>query len=286
MLARTETPGISDGEMGMHFRAGWLDRSWRIYSEYTDLEDNFNAEVGFVPRVGIERHKLHLEYNPRPNRWGIRVMSPMWNIEYLTDQSGRLLSRRLHNMVGIQMEDGGNLTIWYNADFERLEEDFEIQPGIVIPEGKYNFGDWNFRYRSNPARRIFFGLGYAPRTFFNGDRTDISGSTGVRVTDQLAFEGRYSRNDVNLPAGDFVVDIGSLQVDLALSPYMSLRTRTQYNSSTESWTTSGRFRWTYQPGSDLYIVYDEVRTDPTLLNEFVDSRDHRLLVKATYLLTF
>ncbi|MFP3947873.1 MAG: DUF5916 domain-containing protein [Longimicrobiales bacterium] len=286
MVAMTETPGVTDGEMGLHFRAGWLDRSWRIYTEYTDLEDNFNAEVGFVPRVGIERHKLHLEYNPRPDIWGIRVMSPMWNIEYLTDQSGTLMSRRLHNMVGITFDDGGQGTIWYNRDFERLERDFEIQPGIVIPRGSYDFGDWHFSYRSNSARRLFFSATYAPRTFFNGDRTDIRGSTGVRVTDQLAFEGSYSRNDVNLPAGDFVVDIGSLQADLALSPSMSLRSRVQYNSSTEQWTTSGRFRWTYQPGSDLYIVYDEVRTDPTILNEFQDYRDHRLIVKATYLLTF
>ncbi|MDX1568722.1 MAG: DUF5916 domain-containing protein, partial [Longimicrobiales bacterium] len=290
MVAMTETPGVSGGEMGLHFRAGWLDRSWRLYTEYTDLEDNFNAEVGFVPRVGIERHKLHLEYNPRPDILGIRVMSPMWNIEYLTDQTGTLMSRRLHNMVGIGFEDGGNATIWYNRDFERLVRDFEIRPGIVIPAGSYSFGDWNFSYRSNPARRLFFSASYSPSTFFNGTRTDVRGSTGVRVTDQLAFEGSYSRNDVNLapagPDGDFVVDIGSLQADLALSPYMSLRTRVQYNSSTEQWTTSGRFRWTYQPGSDLYIVYDEVRSDPTILNEFQDFRDHRLIVKATYLLTF
>jgi hypothetical protein len=136
-------------------RAGWLDRSWRIYTEYTDLEDNFNAEVGFVPRVGIQRSKLHLEYNPRPDILGIRMMMPMWNVEYLTDQTGRLVTRRLHHMVGVRMDDGGFFNVWYNDNFERLERDFEIQPGVVIPAGRYNFGDWHFSYRSDPSRPLF-----------------------------------------------------------------------------------------------------------------------------------
>ena len=61
---------------------------------------------------------------------------------------------------------------------------------------------------------------------------------------------------------------------------MTLRTLTQYNSSTQQWSTSARFNCIYRPGSDLYIVYDEVRRDTLGLAEF---RDHQIIVTFTYL---
>ena len=42
---------------------------------------------------------------------------------------------------------------------------------------------------------------------------------------------------------------------------MTLRTLTQYNSTTDSVSTSVRFNWIYFPGSDLYVAYDELRAD-------------------------
>lgn len=68
---------------------------------------------------------------------------------------------------------------------------------------------------------------------------------------------------------------------------MSLRTLTQYNSFTDQLSTSGRLRYTYRPGSDIYVVYDEVRYDPSVLSSpfAVESRDHQLIIKVTYLLS-
>ncbi len=143
-------------------------------------------------------------------------------------------------------------------------------------------------FNSNSSRRFFYGLSYAPQTFYDGDRTDYSVNAGFRITDQIATSASFSRNDVSLPNGDFTADIGSLQVDVAFTPDMSVRTLTQYNSLSEQWSNSVRFRYTYQPGSDLYIVYDEVRRDqPSRIDPFLDERfrDHQLLIKATYLIS-
>jgi hypothetical protein len=77
--------------------------------------------------------------------------------------------------------------------------------------------------------------------------------------------------------------VGALQLDAALSPTISFRTLTQYNSLTEQWSTGARFRWSYRPGSDLYVVYDDVRRtfeDRPAPNEF---KGQQLMVKMTYL---
>ena len=286
-IAGTSTPGISGGELGAHFRAGWLDQSWRVYTEYTDLGENFNPEVGFVPRVDMRRSKLHIEYNPRPGKWGIRMMDPMWHVMNITDQTGRLMSRRLHNMVGTTFDNGANFTVIYDRLFERIDNVFSVG-GVPIDPGRYNFYAWNFSFRSDPSRRFFYQLSYSPQTFYDGNRTDVSVRGGLRVTDQLATSVRFSRNDVDIPNGAFEADIASLQIDYAFSPTISLRSLTQYNSLSEQWSTSARLRYIFRPGSDIYVVYDEVRRDtPITLDPFVEEfRDRQLLLKVTYLFSF
>jgi len=79
------------------------------------------AGVGFVPRVGVRSTKLHINRTPRPGRWGIRVMTPMWHIVYTTDQAGRLLYRELHHMIRFTFENNADFTVVYNRNFERLD---------------------------------------------------------------------------------------------------------------------------------------------------------------------
>ena len=282
-LAKTSTKGISGDDLGWNVRAAWLDESWRLVFDHTDLHDNLNAEVGFVPRVGIRRSQIHIEPNPRPGRYGIRVMEPMWIATYTTDQTGRLLSRHLHYMFAFRFEDGAYLNFWHNRYFERLDDPFAVAPGVLISAGDYNFHDWRVSFDSNPSRRVNFSVAWEPQTFYDGDRTDVSLSTGIRITPQFAVGGRYTRSDVVLPAGSFLADVGSLQLDYALSPNMSFRSITQYNSLSEQWSTSARFRYIYRPGSDIYVVYDEVRRDPAGIPTQSEFRNRQLLIKMTYL---
>jgi hypothetical protein len=286
-LARTLSPGVEDGEYGGYLRIGKFDRTWNVYAEYTDLQDNFNPEVGFVPQVGIRTTKVHLERTPRPGRFGIRLMEPMFNVSYTTDQNNALLTRRYHYMLGTRMENGSYFIVWYNQTYERLDRDFSIRPGIRVPAGRYNFGDWRFSGSTNPARRFYASAAYMPQTFWDGERTDYDARLGVRANSKLSAEAQYSRNEVRLPdraaPGDreFTADIGSMRLDYAISPVMTLRGLTQYNWLTEQWSTSARFHYIFRPGSDFYVVYNELQRDPRGLSEF---RDRHLILKMSYLL--
>jgi hypothetical protein len=110
----------------------------------------------------------------------------------------------------------------------------------------------------------------------------------LRATNQIALSAGFSRNDVNLPNGDFIADIGSFQLDYAFSPTISLRSLTQRNSLSDQWSTSARLRWIFRPGSDIYLVYDDVRRDiPIAVAPFTNEfRDRQLVLKMTYLFTF
>lgn len=281
-LAKTSTPGVSEGDMAFHTRAAWLDSRWRIEAEYTDIQDNFNAEVGFVPRRGIRTSKLHVERNPRPKKYHLRVLEPMVLVVYTTDQQNRLLSRWVHYMVGTSFDDGSYLNVMYNRRFEWLDVPFRIHRDVTIPVGTYRYNDWNVSYTTNPSSRVYGRLGYAPQTFFGGNRTDLNATLGVRATSRFATEIQYRRNDVDLPWGAFVANLGTLRLNLAVSPRMTLAMLSQYNSSTHEFSNSVRFNFIYKPGSDFYVVYDEASSAAPGLPEF---RNRQLLVKMTYLLS-
>lgn len=292
-VAKSETPNMTQNDMMGHMMVMWLSPSARIYSEYTDIQDNFNAEVGFIPRIGIRRSKLHGQWNPRPGRWGIRSMDPMMNVEYTTDQWNRLLTRRVHHMIGFQFEDGSNLTLITNKEFEQLDVPFQITKDVTIPAGTYRFWSPSVFYRSDPSQRVSVNTSYSPQGFFGGRRVDWGGGVNWRATSRIAAQASFRRSDVTLPGGAFIADLASTTIDLALSPEITLRSLVQYNSTTQSVSTSMRFNWIYKPGSDIYIAYDELRTDdflgldPTLRHAgripWVQNR--QLAIKMTYLLS-
>jgi len=305
-LAKTETPrtgfsgryappepGAAMRDMAGYARATWLSPSFHIYSEYADLQEHFNPEVGFVPRIGIRTSKFHGEWNPRPDRFNIRMFDPMWNITYTTDQNNRLLTRRIHNMIGTYFEDGSSAMFYFNDHFEQLDIPFSItHTGVTVPAGTYRFGEWVFSYQSDPSRRLYTRTRYSPQTFFDGTRTDIQATVGLRATSRVSAETIFNRSDVDLPWGEFVADLASLRLDLTLSPQVTLRSLSQYNSLTGEFSNSIRFNWIYSPGSDIYIAYDEMRLDDLFFldphvrrSPWGDVRNRQIAVKMTYLLS-
>jgi len=64
---------------------------------------------------------------------------------------------------------------------------------------------------------------------------------------------------------------------------MTIRSLTQYNSSTHEISNNIRFNFIYRPGSDLYIVYNEL-AQTGLPADIFGQKDRQLVVKLNYLL--
>src|SRR5207247_1141808 len=110
-----------------------------------------------------------------------------------------------------------------------------------IPIGTYKFDELDLTYNTNPARRLYERFTYQPMQFYGGTRQTMTSAVGVRATSRLSSELQFSHGDVKLPYGDFVVNLGILRVDYTFSPRATVRTLTQYNSSTHEVTSSVRF---------------------------------------------
>ena len=280
IAAKSMSPNVTTENNAYHARALYLDTKWQTYAEFSQIDRNFNDEVGFIPRTGIRQSKVHIERNPRPGGL-IRVMEPMMNIIYITDTNNRLLTRRIHHMVGTRFQNGAYLNVWWNRWFDQIDEPFKVQT-VTIPRGTYRYNELMFMFNSNPARKIYEQFSYSPQTYYGGNRTDISGTLGVRLSSRASGQYSLQRNDVSGPWGNFVVNLSIVRLDFAISPRQTVRSLSQYNSLTRQLSLSFRYNFIYKPGSDIYVTYDELQTD-TLGRPI--GRNRQFVVKTTYLLS-
>ena len=64
---------------------------------------------------------------------------------------------------------------------------------------------------------------------------------------------------------------------------MTVRSLTQHNSNTHEISNNIRFNFIYKPGSDIYIVYNDVAPTGLPADVFA-KKDRQLVVKMTYLM--
>jgi hypothetical protein len=282
-LAKTDTPGKNGNDMAMFGRIAYRDPKWNLYLNYLDVQENFNAEAGFVQRTGIRTTKAHFGPTPRPKTGNVKLFEPMYVLTYTTDQTNRLVGRQHHLMLGTTLRDDTFINVIYQETLDVLDLPFRIRPDVTIPVGSYNMKEWIFTVNTSPGRRLYQRLTVSPVEFYGGTRMNIAAAAGVRASSRLSSEVQYNRNDVKMPWGNFLVNLSTLRVDYTFSPRMTIRSLTQYNTSSHEVSNNIRFNFIYRPGSDIYVVYNDL-SQTGLPADIFGRKDRQLVVKATYLL--
>jgi hypothetical protein len=89
---------------------------------------------------------------------------------------------------------------------------------------------------------------------------------------------------VDLPFGTFTAKLVSSRVIYTVSPLMFVSALLQYNTSAELASVNARLRWEYQPGSELFVVFNEERD--TLPTRVPGLRNRSFIVKVNRLFRF
>ena len=106
--------------------------------------------------------------------------------------------------------------------------------------------------------------------------------TAIARRSLLSVEPSYSINQVDLVEGSFTSHLAGSRVTYTLTPLMFVSALVQYNSGTYSASTNVRLRWEYQPGSELFIVYNDDRN--TLTRGLSDVSTRAFIIKINRLL--
>jgi len=279
--ARSSTPGAEGRESAWSLAMSSGTDRWRLDTAYSDIGEGFESRMGFIPRTGIRKTKLDALWTPRPGRFGIRQIFMGGGFVRITEPDGSVQSEEMGFGPYLLFNDGSNIFFNFGRETEGLSESFELRDEVVIEEGDYETNSFFLMANSSESRPFSLNLFTIRRGFFDGTLRILSPGVSVRPHPRIRLGVNYSRSDIELPqpGGDFTTNLVILRGLVALSPDAFLRGLLQWNDDEGAFSGNVQLRWTYRPGSDIFLVYNDRR--PFGTESDVETR-RELLVKATW----
>ena len=258
--ARSSTEGLSGKDASYRAQFDLSRDLYGVEADYLAVGENFNPEIGFLRREDFRRSFAAVRFSPRPRSFpGVRKLGWEGSLEYITDGDRTLETREAQAKFTMDFESSDQLVVEYSRNYEFLSQPFEIESGVVIPIGAYRFQDVRASFQMGPQRKVSGRFTVRRGSFYDGERTEASYFGRAEISPRLTLEPRISWNWVDIPEGRFTTKLLSTRINFSLSPRVFAGALLQYNSTSDALSTNVRFRWEYEAGSDLYLVYTDGR---------------------------
>ena len=246
------------------------------------IGENYNAEVGFIPRKGLHRISPEFRYSFFPTSKKINSHGPMleadlfWNTDYtLTDIQSTLI-------YDVTFLDRSSMGVGSGYSYVLLQEPFDPtnSGGEELPAGSdYSWWDAGVGYTSSPGKLFTFELQAIYGGYFNGNLFQFEGSAGYRFQPYANINVDIEYNNIRLPdpytSTSFLLVSPRLEVSFTKNIYLT--TFVQFNEQAENVNLNARFRWRFLPASDIYLVYTE-----NYWNNDFQSKNRALVFKFIY----
>jgi len=253
-----DSTGVDTGQSAWGVKAGYPNDRIDWECGYSQIDENFNAALGFVPRRGIREYYANWRYRWRPESEFIRRIDSGLRGTVITDLDDDVESANLDlELIEIETEAGDEAAVELTRQREVLERQFEISDGIVLPVGDYTFDRFNIGFETSRGRPVSLGLAYTGGDFYTGTRDDYWIELEWRVSANLFFGVEYEMNDVDLEEGSFIARIIRGRVNVYFTPDLSWTNFVQYDNESESVGINSRVRWIIEPGNEIYFVLNQ-----------------------------
>ncbi|MGE3958970.1 MAG: DUF5916 domain-containing protein [Vicinamibacterales bacterium] len=257
LFGKTFTPGSTGRDMAGVLNADWTRDRYNATIGYSDIQERFNAEMGFIPRTDIRKGNAGAGWTPRPRWRGVRQLSVSANTEYFEDHRGTPLSRTHDASFSLTRNDRSSFRVGVASDFDNPTTAFRIGPTTIAPGG-YDWLTLSLSGNSDDSRRVYGSAGVDVGGYYGGDKTTLRASINLLPLETLLVENSYTRNMIELPgAAPYRTNVLSTRVSYSLSPTLFLKAFVQYNDDRRLANVNLLLWSIYRPGSDLYVVYNE-----------------------------
>ncbi len=279
--AKTFSPGLKGKDWASYLDFSYWSDFWVIDLAYTDIGENFNAEMGFIPRTDIKKIKVNTGIGPRPRFLSLRQMFIFNNFSYIQNHAGQLESR--NNAVGLfnLFQNGSQLFFGFVQNYEFLSEEFEIREDVFIPEGVYKFNMGVSFLETDRTKDIAIRGEMNFGRFYNGHLFRVNASGFLKLSKHLNIEFIFDRNRFDLPVegGKFTTHIAGSRIVYSFSPDLFAKAYLQWNDDENFFISNFLVRWIYKPGANIYFIYNETRRLGT--NGYL--RDRAVMLKVSFL---
>ncbi len=279
------SPDDSRGNISSQATTTYNTRHWNILADFVYVDQEFQADLGFVPRKGIFKNGVGVAYTFYPKRGILNTHRPrvtslvFWRPEQDWQRTDHTLRyAHLFNFRGGAVAEGR-----YTNQYIYLTNPFDPTrtPGAEPLPGDqdYRFGQFEATYTSNNTKLITYGLETTVGNFFNGQLYSIGVEAALRFQPwgQLSLAVNYDGIRLPLPYPSANLWLLSPRLDVTFSKSLFWSTVFQYSNQRENLGINSRLQWRFAPLSDLYLVYNDNYGTSPFMPTF-----RSLNIKATY----
>ncbi len=248
--------GIDNDEWSYGITLDFPNDRWNARVRYQEIQENFNPAIGFVNRSGIRKYEGDLRYRIRPedNRL-LRMINWGFESSFTTTMDNELESAHVYlRFFDLESHHGDQFQFWGNWQHETLFEPFEIQPGVIIPSGDYDFYFLWGKLVTASHRPVATEVKYKIGEFYNGDIIDVHTILRWRPTPHFYLTLERRVFDIDLPVGDFEFEINRARFNINFTPTLSWTNYLQQESETHVMTLQSQLRWIIVPGNELTLT--------------------------------
>ncbi|MDX1768405.1 MAG: DUF5916 domain-containing protein [Arenibacter troitsensis] len=282
-LLKSFAPNKNGNGISQAAHLEYKSRKWNWKIQEESVEDDYTAEVGFVPRNGYVNVTSYIGHLFFPKKSTILSHGPKFSTSYFFNE--RLEHTDNINLMEylFDFRDRSKLNLGVTDEYVELLSPFDpTRSGKELLDigTQHHWNAYTIDFISKPQSMFTYSFGGRFGGYYlDGNRTSLISELGYRFQPFVSLSSNLSYNNINLPAPwnntEFWL-IGS-EVDITFTNKLFFATLFQYNEQSKNFNLNSRFQWRYKPASDLFLVYSN-----NYLIEPLEGRNWALTLKFTY----
>jgi hypothetical protein len=260
---------------------------WDVSWLHQIVGENFNAEVGFVPRTNFRRIMPSIAYRFFPKSEKIVSHGPGLEQQFWWNKDIGLTDSNLNLFYEFIFTNTSQFTAALVSNYVYLFAPFRpSREGLFFDTGEdFNMTGFSLEYQSDRRKPFFYDINTINGQYYGGTLNFINGTLNYRAQPYGLFslDMSYSRINLQAPYSSANLFLIGPRMDITFTRSVFFTTFVQYNSQFENINVNSRLQWRFQPVSDLFIVYTDnyVYDVFNRVNNF-DVKNRALIVKLSY----
>ena len=284
MYLKSFSPRVSDDDAIFAGNLTYNDNNFLGNFQLEYVGENYNADVGYVPRTHYYKFDTTFKYLFFP-RQESKVLShgPMvGSIQYF-NFDGLGIDRGTELGYEVNFKNRSEMALTFENQFIILQNPFDpIRTGILSLEAltKHRWNSINLEYESKPQSLFTYALKSSYGGYFqDGKRWLFFSEMGYRFQPYVELNTLVSYNHIELEApwgtnGFWLLGVKS---NFTFTRNIFFSDLYQYNEQQKLWNFNSRFQWRYKPASDIFLVFNSSDTQMLTPN-----RNWNLTLKINY----
>jgi hypothetical protein len=277
------SPNVSGNTEAHGSYLGFNNKRWNIRWNHEYVGENFNAEVGFVPRRGYWRIDPSVMYRVIVN--SDRIFQQTFQVTYniIKDEDFSLkMDERMSFVYRLYFKNTSNLQARIFNEYTYLFSSFDPTrtEGERLAAGTdYSYTRAGLTYTSDARKLLNYSSSVYVGEYFNGERLFVNTNLNYRFQPfgNISLFAEYNKIDMPDPYNDARLWLVGPKMDVSFTDKLFLSTFLQYNSQIENINVNTRFQWRFKPVSDLFVVYTD-----NYHPESLQIKNRALILKLTY----